>query len=90
MKKPPLQFGLQAIILVTSGVAVVACLAVPGAQQIQRIVALGGIAALATASVLAAAVLIAFGFSLSMLLYHSVRPVRDWIRNFRRRGQSLP
>jgi hypothetical protein len=81
MKKPPFQFRLSAIFLATSAVAVWACMAVPGARQIDRVVAFGGIVALATAAVLAAAVLVAFGFSLAMLVYHAIRPVRDWIRN---------
>lgn len=83
MTKPPFQFSLKAIILAASGAAVLAWLAVPGAQQTNRIVALAVIAALMFALVLAAAVLIAFGFSLAMLVYHAFRPLRDWIRNRR-------
>ena len=44
---------------------------------------MGAIAALMLALLLAAAVLVAFGFSLSMLVYHAIRPLRDWIRNKR-------
>jgi len=81
MKKPPFQFRLSALLLATLAAAVLACMAVPGSRQIDRVVAFGGIVALATAAILAAAVLVAFGFSLAMLVYQAVRPVRDWVRN---------
>jgi hypothetical protein len=89
MKKPPFQFRLSAVLLATSAVAVLAWMAVPGARQVDRVVAFGSIAALATAALLAAAVLVAFGFSLAMLVYHAITPVRDWIRNQLRRGSRF-
>jgi hypothetical protein len=84
--KPPFQFRLNAILLAASAAVVVACTAVPGARQIDRVVAFGCIAALATAAVLAAAALGALDFSPAMLVCHAVRPVLDWIRNQLRRG----
>lgn len=83
MHKPPFQFRLKAIILATSGAAFLACLAVPGVRQVRQFVALAAIAALMLALLLAAAVLVAFGFSLAMLAYHAFRPLRDWLRNKR-------
>ena len=89
VNKPPIQFELKAILLATAAAAVLACLAVPGAQQIKIFTAIAVLAALATVAILAAAVLIAFGFSLSMLLYHAVGPLRDWVRSKLRPGSRL-
>jgi len=73
MKKPPFQFGLKAVLLAMTGAAVLAWFAVPGPQQIEAVAVLAVLAAVAFAAILAAAVLIAFGFSLAMLLYHAIR-----------------
>ena len=90
MKEASVQFGLRTVLLATSAAAVLACMAVPGDRQINRVMAFGGIAALSTAAVLAAAVLIAFGFSLAMLVYHAVRPACDWIRTLLQHRWRLP
>ena len=94
MTKPPFQFGLKAILLATTAAALLACLAVPGAQQIKIFTAIAVLAALASVAILAAAVLVALGFSFSMLLYHAIRflfrkpiKVREYRnRRSRRRG----
>jgi len=81
MEKPPFQFGLKAVFVVTVGTSVLASFAVPGSEAVKAVSGLAIIAALAFVAVLSIAVLLGFAFSLSMMLYHIIRLCfRHWNR----------